>query len=121
MARSRTVEARNATLRRIPGSNDAWLDVTLRRRTDTTGASQPDTVTMLMNCATDSLIVHDSTGHPFTEPLVLPPGDVRSFGQGGMRIRAYGLRRVPPGQQSETLIRVARGGDLLLRTPVAAD
>ena len=62
VARSNSAEAMDARLQRIPGSKDAWLDFTLRRRADGPLAAMTDTVTLLMNCNADSLVVLDADG-----------------------------------------------------------
>ncbi|MCO4099016.1 MAG: hypothetical protein HEQ38_06345 [Gemmatimonas sp.] len=118
VARSNSAEAMDARLQRIPGSKDAWLDFTLRRRADGPLAAMTDTVTLLMNCNADSLVVLDAREEVLTHAVVLPPNKVIAFRAGGARVRVYGLRSMREGQRSESLVRTARGGDLVLRTPL---
>ncbi len=118
ISRSRSLEATASRLRRIASSRDAWLDLTLRRRVDEQLASEVDTLALLMNCNADSLVVFDARGAALTRRLVMAPGDSLHFADGTVRIRVYGLRPIKAGQRSETLVRMARGGDLVVRTPV---
>lgn len=119
--RSRSAEATLPRLTRIAGSRDAWLDFTLRRRPDGPLAARPDTVTLLMNCNADSLVVRGPDARALRQAIVLLPGDALTFADGGVRIRVYGLRPMGAGQRSETLVRMAQGGDLVLRTPLEGD
>ena len=112
VARSNTVEAVDARLLKIPDSHDAWLDFTLRRRTDGTLAHATDTLALLMNCNADS---------PVQQAMILQSGRSVQFRKGGTRVRVYGLRPMREDQRSETLVRTSRGGDLVLRTPLASD
>ena len=117
--RSKSAEAFATTLTRIAGTKDAWLSFTLRRRLDGQLAHQTDTVALLMNCNADSLLVLDRSGRPLTRRIVLAPGQLMSFSPtDALRIRVFGLRPVKAGQRSESLVRVALGGDLVVRTPV---
>lgn len=117
--RSKSAEAFAARLERIPGTKDAWLSVTLRRRIDGGLARQADTVTLLMNCNADSLLVLDRAGRALAQRLVLAPGRSLSFAATeAHRIRVFGLRSLRAGQRSESLVRFALGGDLVVRTPV---
>jgi len=117
--RSRSAEAFATKLTRIPGTKDAWLSFTLRRRLDGDLARRADTISLLMNCNADSLLVLDRHGNPLTRRIVLAPGQLMSFSQGDpQRIRVFGLRAVKEGQRSESLVRFAVGGDLVVRTPV---
>jgi hypothetical protein len=117
--RSKSAEAFAARLERIPGTKDAWLSVTLRRRIDGALAGQADTVTLLMNCNADSLLVLDRRGRALAQRLVLAPGRSLSFETNqALRVRVFGLRPLLAGQRSETLVRFALGGDLVVRTPV---
>jgi hypothetical protein len=120
IARSKSMEGLASQLVRIAGTNDAWLDFELRRRPDGDLAAVTDTVTMLMNCNADSLVVLDQRARPLTNPVVLPPGVHLHFREGHARVRVYGMRALRPGQRSETLVRTARGGDLVLRTPLTS-
>lgn len=121
IARSKSMEGRSSRLVRIAGSKDAWLDFELQRRPDGDLAAVTDTVTLLMNCNADSLVVLDAQGHALRHPVVLPPGVRLRFHEGHARVRIYGLRPLRDGQRSETLVRSSRGGDLVLRTPITAE
>jgi hypothetical protein len=121
VARSNTVEAVDARLLKIPDSHDAWLDFTLRRRTDGTLAHATDTLALLMNCNADSLILLDAQSRPVQQAMILQSGRSVQFRKGGTRVRVYGLRPMREDQNSETLVRTSRGGDLVLRTPLASD
>jgi hypothetical protein len=116
VSRSRSIEALASQLVRIPGTNDAWLDFELHRRVDGAHTAVTETVTMLMNCNADSLVVLDHRAQAITHPLVLPPGVTMVFRDGHARVRVYGLRPMKRGQRSETLLRTAYGGDLVMRT-----
>jgi hypothetical protein len=117
--RSKTAEAFATRLERIPGTKDAWLSFTLRRRIDGDLATRADTVTLLMNCNADSLLVLDRQGQALAQRLVLAPGRSLTFATNAShRIRVFGLRPVQAGQRSESLVRLALGGDLVVRTPV---
>lgn len=117
--RSKSAEAFGSRLERIPGTNDAWLSFTLRRRIDGNIAKLADTVTLLMNCNADSLIVSDRQGRALAQRVIVAPGRSVTFSATEThRIRVFGLRAVKQDQRSETLIRLALGGDLVIRTPV---
>jgi len=117
--RSQSAEAFATRLERIPGTRDAWLSFTLRRRLDGAFARQTDTVTLLMNCNADSLLVLNRKGYALSTRIILAPGQLLSFSATDQqRIRVFGLRPVSAGQRSESLVRFALGGDLVVRTPV---
>jgi hypothetical protein len=118
ITRNGTAEVLASRLTRIASTGDAWLDLELARRHEGEYAAAPDTLTLLMNCNADSLIVLDAQGSALHAHVVLAPDSTLRFEQGGPRIRVYGLRPVKSGQRSETLMRLAKGGDLVVRTPV---
>ena len=118
VARNGSTEAHASRMLRIAGTKDAWLDLRLTRRLDGDHAAAPDTVTLLMNCNADSLLVLDAQGTTLRTHVVLSKSSTMEFAEGGPRIRVFGLRPVKAGQRSETLVRLAKGGDLVVRTPV---
>lgn len=119
VSRSKSLEVLASRLTRIAGTKDAWLDFDVRRRADGAHAAETDTVSLLMNCNADSLVVLDHRAHALTHPLVLPPGATMAFRAGHARVRVYGLRAMTSGQRSETLLRTTLGGDLVVRTALA--
>jgi hypothetical protein len=113
-ARGVGVRAEHATLTRIDGTTDAWLDFTLVRDPD----AATDTITLLMNCNADSIQTLERDGSPVRTAIILLAGTRTTFADGARRVRVHGLRPILPGRASETLVRTARGGDLVLQTPV---
>jgi len=117
-ARGNGVQAVEGVLTRIDGTNDAWLDFTLVRDGDGERADLVDTLTLLMNCNADSISTLDRDGRRVRTAITLASGARTEFGPSGRRVRVHGLRPILAGKASETLIRTAFGGDLVLETPV---
>jgi uncharacterized membrane protein YdcZ (DUF606 family) len=65
------------------------------------------------------LLVLNRKGYALSTRIILAPGQLLSFSATDQqRIRVFGLRPVSAGQRSESLVRFALGGDLVVRTPV---
>jgi hypothetical protein len=117
-ARGNGVQAVEGVLTRIAGTNDAWLDFALVRDGSGDRADVADTLTLLMNCNADSISTLEGDGRRVRQAITLAAGSRTAFGASGRRVRVHGLRPILEGKASETLIRTAFGGDLVLETPV---
>jgi hypothetical protein len=117
-ARGNGVQAVEGALTRIDETNDAWLDFALVRDGSGERADLVDTLTLLMNCNADSISTLEPDGRRVGAAITLAAGARTEFGPASRRVRVYGLRPILPGKASETLVRTALGGDLVLETPV---
>jgi hypothetical protein len=115
-ARGRGIRGYDARLSRIQHTKDAWLDFALVREGDGPESGVTDTITLLMNCNADSMITYEASGLPVSGPLLIPAHSQLTFSPTTRRIRLFGLRPILRGKASETLVRTALGGDLVLLT-----
>ena len=118
-SRGKGIYATDSRLTRIANSNDAWLEFDLVRDTVHAASAIADTVTLVMNCNADSMVVLNAAGHIVTRDIVIAPHARVHFARdANTRMRVYGLRPILPGKRPETLVRMAVGGDLVLLSEV---